>query len=356
MTANSIEPVRVAFVGLGNWSKILASALAKSDKLVCASCFARTPEARQAFSKTWGCKEATSYDQILGDSEIEGVIVVAPDNAHANLTVQAARAGKHIFCEKPITNSIQQAYRMMEACQQAGVVLSVAHFQRRMGAIRKMAAMRLAGNLGEVIQAEASYGVPTGQALTRQNWRFFHDEFPGGCMMGLGIHHADNLQYLMGPVRRVTAMCKRRSTPAEITDVGGAILDFESGAIGYLGSNYVAQPNWNFSLLGTKGNLNLRLAITRRSREEYLSMLEWPDRVAELTFHPEGGGPGPLDFEKKNSILAELEEFADCVRLKREPEVGAQEGLVALAVILAINLSAAEGRIVEVKEILESGT
>ncbi len=353
MTSQEYEPLRVAFVGLGNWSRALATALSKSKKLLCTSCFDVVPDARRSFSQAFDCKEAGSYGEILDDSAVEGVILITPNSSHAELTASAAGAGKHIFCEKPIANTIADGRHMLEACERAGVVLSIAHLQRRMGAFRKMKAMLEEGELGRAIQAEASFGQPRGLILTREMWRFFEEECPGGAMMTLGVHHADNLQYLLGPVKRVSAFSKRVAIAAEINDVGGAVLEFESGALGYLGTNYAAPPNWTCSLLGTGGNLHLRIKMTRLSPEDYYTAWDRNDQRAELTFHKAGGEPEPHPFEKRYIVTDELEEFADCVRLGREPEVGGKEGLAALAVILAINRSAAAGRAVEINEILE---
>ncbi|MFQ6111250.1 MAG: Gfo/Idh/MocA family protein [Nitrospinota bacterium] len=355
MTSGRYEPLRVAFIGVGNWSKALATALSKSKKLLCTSCFDLNPAASQSFSGVFGCKVAESYEEILDDSGVEGLILVTPNSSHAELTVAAAQAGKHIFCEKPIANTVADGRRMLEACERAGVVLSIAHLQRRMGAFRKMKAMLGEGALGQVLQAEASFGQPRGLILTREMWRFFEQECPGGAMMTLGVHHADNLQYLLGPVRRVSALANRVAVPAEINDVGAAVLEFENGALGYLGTNYAAPPNWALSLMGTGGNLHLRIKMTRLSPEDYYGAWERSDERAELTFHRAGGEPEPHPFDKWNILLAELEEFADCVRLGGQPEVGAKEGLAALAVILAANRSAAEGRAVEINEVLGQG-
>src|SRR5512143_1232104 len=100
------EPLRVACIGMGWWSDVLADAVKRSDKLKIVACFSRSEEKRQAFAKKYGCRAAASYEAMLGDKEIEAVINTTPNDVHLETTRQAAQAGKHVFLDKPIANSV----------------------------------------------------------------------------------------------------------------------------------------------------------------------------------------------------------------------------------------------------------
>ena len=96
--------MRVASVGLGWWSDVLADAIKRSGKLEIAACFSRSAEKRSAFARKYNCRAAASYEEILSDKSIEGVINTTPNAVHLETTAAAARAGKHVFLDKPIAN------------------------------------------------------------------------------------------------------------------------------------------------------------------------------------------------------------------------------------------------------------
>src|SRR5688572_28026353 len=98
----SEAPLRVAELGMGWWSDVLADAIKRSDKLEIVACFTRSPERREAFAAKYGCRVAASYEDILQDPSIEAVVNTTPNNVHLETTEAAAQAGKHVFLDKPI--------------------------------------------------------------------------------------------------------------------------------------------------------------------------------------------------------------------------------------------------------------
>src|SRR5688572_6177231 len=113
------EPLRVASIGIGWWSDVLADAIQRSGKLKIVSCHTRSPEKRDAFAAKYGCKAAPSYDAVLEDRGVEAVINTTPNNVHLETTRAAARAGKHVFLDKPIANTIADARALTQACREA---------------------------------------------------------------------------------------------------------------------------------------------------------------------------------------------------------------------------------------------
>ena len=95
-------PVRVASIGMGWWSDVLADAIKRSGKIEIASCFTRSDDKRQAFAEKYGCQASPSYEAILADPTIEAIINTTPNNVHLETTRAAAEARKHIFLDKPI--------------------------------------------------------------------------------------------------------------------------------------------------------------------------------------------------------------------------------------------------------------
>ncbi len=112
----SQAPVRVAALGMGWWSDVLADAMQRSGQFEIVACYTRSADKRRAFAEKYGCRPAASYEEILKDPSIAAVINTTPNNVHLETTRQAAEAGKHVFLDKPIANTVQR-----RACDRGGV-------------------------------------------------------------------------------------------------------------------------------------------------------------------------------------------------------------------------------------------
>jgi predicted dehydrogenase len=123
--------MKVACIGMGWWSDVLADAIKRSGKLSIVSCFSRSIEKREKFAAKYGCKAARSYEEILNDRSIEGIVNTTPNAAHLETTAAAAQAGKHVFLDKPIANTIADARALTQACRKAKVVLALGYQRRR---------------------------------------------------------------------------------------------------------------------------------------------------------------------------------------------------------------------------------
>src|SRR5215813_3904556 len=124
-------PVRVASIGMGWWSDVLADAIKRSGKIEIASCFTLSEDKRQAFAQKYGCRASSSYEAILADPTIEAIINTTPNNVHLETTRAAAEARKHIFLDKPIANSVSEGFAISECARKAGVVLGLGYQRRR---------------------------------------------------------------------------------------------------------------------------------------------------------------------------------------------------------------------------------
>jgi predicted dehydrogenase len=252
--------------------------------------------------------------------DAEGVVIATPNHVHAENAIAAAAAGKHVFVEKPIADTIEAAEQIRDACVQAGVVLMVGHAFRRLGAARR--AKELVGELGTIVLAEANFSLPG--KLPPSAWRAQRARNPGGPIMQLGIHHVDTLAYLLGPVVRTTGRFAHVHTEAEIDDVGVATLEFASGALGVVTGSYVSPHVFSLRLLGSEGVLDYRADLGA----------VWPaaERVDEVSTLTLNGSR--VEFEPRDMLTEELAEFAAAARGEAVVETGAAEGIAALRVIL----------------------
>ncbi len=351
------KPVRIAIVGIGMWCKALANVMQKSGAFRIVTCYTRTKGKREEFAAAFQCDQEDSYENVLRREDVEAILLTTPNSAHGEMTVKAAEHGKHVLVEKPIANRISDARRMIEACQKNGVVLSVAHNQRRLAGYRKIKEMVEAGELGKIVAVETNFSHNGGFRLTPQMWRWYEGECPGGPMMTLGVHPAETLQYLLGPVRSVSAFFNRLCLQAEIIDVGTAILQFESGALGYLGSNFITPWVNSCNVYGTEANVYFMVDLPARKPDEtpgqYGDNWNYADRNSALYLKRKGEDQKiKVDLRAGEILTEEVREFADCIRNHRAPETGGAEAMQALAVIVAAIRSAQSGEVVRLARVL----
>ena len=113
----SNDKVRVAVLGMGWWSDVLADGIERGNDLEIVACFSRSEDKRNAFAAKYNCRAASSYEDILADKSIAAIINTTPNNVHLETTRQAAEAGKHVFLDKPIANTVADGMAIAQACK-----------------------------------------------------------------------------------------------------------------------------------------------------------------------------------------------------------------------------------------------
>jgi predicted dehydrogenase len=330
-------PLRVACIGMGWWSDVLADAIVRSGKLAIAACYTRSPDKRAAFAAKYGCRPAASYEAILADPAVEAIINTTPNDAHLSTTAAAAAAGKHVFLDKPIANTVSDGRAITAVCAKAGVVLALGYQRRRESQFRWLRAQIDAGVLGKLVNAEANISRDRLGKIDLSSWRYQAAGMPGGVMLQIGIHYADVLEYLMGPITAVSGRLARLVLPGDNPDVASLILEHDSGALSTLNASYASASEYYLM------NIYGKEATAYYDMHNGLRMLE---RGTER--------PVAVPCNTNDTIVEQLEEFAAAVRGGAKPEVGGEYGTASLAVIRAGILSAREGRQVKVSELLGS--
>ena len=324
------DKVRLASIGLGWWGGVLVDALNRSTAGKVVTCFARSGDARRAFSEKYGCRTAGSLDEVWRDPEVEGVIVATPHSTHLEMIAAAASAGKHVFVEKPLTLTVDEARKAVGAADAANVTLQVGHHRRRFGANRAIRRMIDAGELGMVHQLEANLSLPIGFEA-KAGWRNDPEECPAGAMTGLGVHMIDNLQYLAGPAKRVAAFSKKLLGRTNLDDATNIIIEYEGGPLGHIGSSFVVPKICDTAAFGTK----MRAYSEEEGGKLYVAKV---GEEARTEVEVVGG----------DALADEMKEFCQCVRGEAAPETGGPEGLEVVAVLEAVVQSAATGQVVDV--------
>ncbi len=333
----STNPVRVASLGMGWWSDVLADAAQRSGEIEIVSCFTRSREKREAFAKKYGCRAAGSYEEILKDSSIDAIINTTPNHVHLETTRAAAEADKAVFLDKPIANTVSDGKEISRICREAGVVLSIGYQRRRENQFRWIKKRIEDGKFGKLVQAEGNISRDREGYFDLSSWRYTAEGMPGGVMLQIGIHYVDVLEFLLGAVVAVSARSAQLVLPGDNPDVSNLLMEHEGGAQSILSASYASASEYYL------------LNIYGKEATAYYDLFEG------LRYLTRGSGrPEKISYEKNDTIREELEEFAECVRGNGEPEVGGERATASLAVIRAGLKSAKEGRRVEVSEIIES--
>ncbi len=330
------KPLRVACIGMGWWSDVLADAMKRSGKFEIASCYTRSDEKRQAFAKKYGCAAAPSYEAILGDKAVEAIVNTTPNNVHAETTRAAAAAGKHVFLDKPIANTVADARALTDACRTAGVVLALGYQRRKESHFRWIRKRIDDGVFGRLVNAEANISRDRLGQFQPGSWRYTAEGMPGGVMLQIGIHYTDVLEYLMGPIKAVRGSLAQLVLPGENPDIASLIMEHENGALSTLNACYASASEYYLM------NIYGKEATAYYDLHQGLRLLKRGSSTVNAV-------PCP----KNDTIVEELEEFAGAVRGTGKPEMDGGKGTASLAVLLAGIRSAREGRRVAVAELLE---
>lgn len=318
--------LRAASIGLGWWSNELAAAIqGKSGKIRITSCYSRSPDKREKFASTFGTGANDSFEAVLADPAVDAVILTTPHSLHAEHVAAAAKAGKHVFVEKPFTLTADSGRRAAEACATAGVVLAVGHNRRFSAVTQELKRMVEAGEFGDVLHVETNFSSPSATRWSSQHWRASRTESPAGGLAGMGVHMVDMFTFLAGRAERTIASSKRRVLDIDIDDTTSALFDLDSGATAYLGTLCAAPFTVTCNVFGTRANAFAHVDAD------------------ELRVQPTGGGLTARPLERVDTVLAELEEFADACAGRTAFRVKPEEAIHTVAVMEAITASAAAG-------------
>jgi predicted dehydrogenase len=224
------EPTKLGIVGLGRWAKVLARAVAKSDKLKIVAGYSRTQDKRRAFQQEFGIAGVPDMKTLLSDQDIRGVIITVPNEQHLLVATEIAKAGKHVYTEKPIAATLEDGIEIEALEKKYGVTITVGHGARLLGSIRSIRQAIDAGELGRVAFIEANFSNERALELNPNTWRWYKAKAPGGPLSQLAIHQFDILHYLGGDIVEASSMASKLSpVGAEVDDQSMTLLRFADG-------------------------------------------------------------------------------------------------------------------------------
>lgn len=306
------------------------------------------PEAAKRMAARFDCPAFPSVQELISRRDVDVVCVCTPSGTHAEVSIEAARAGKHVLVEKPLDITLERTDRIIQACADAGVSLG-GIFPSRFVRCNQLAKQAIAqGRIGNPTLGSAYVKWFRSQDYyDRGGWRGTWALDGGGALMNQSIHAIDLLQWFMGDVESVQAFTATLGhTKIEVEDTGAACLRFKNGALGVIEGSTAAFPGFfkRVEVSGTRGTVIVEEETVKTWRFE--EETEEDERIRqELGAATQSGGgasdPGAIRFENHR---AQIEEFLQALEGKRRPLVDGVEARKAVAIILAIYQSAREGK------------
>jgi predicted dehydrogenase len=322
--------LRAAICGAGRWgTRLIESVQGKSSKIRFTTAVTRDPAGRRPLAGRFGLTLTASYADVLADRAIQAVVLCTPHSQHAAEIIAAAKAGKHVFCEKPFTLTRADAEAAIAACKAAGVTLHVGFNRRYAPAYIDMARRIDAGEIGMLRHIEGQFSGPPSYQIEPDNWRSNQTESPGGSMTARGVHVIDSMVHLAGLVDTVFAFSGRLQLAIDVDDTTSCLLRFAGGVTGYLGTLHSTSAFYRIHAFGSKGALEMR-------GETELLASDLAGSVQRILFNP-------ADKE-----FTELEVFADAVADGVNFVIAPEEIANTVAVTEAVAASARTGNAVTI--------
>ncbi len=284
-----------------------------------------------------GIPSATdSLDALLERADIDAVYISTTNELHRDQALAAAKAGKHILCEKPLALDLADAHAMVAAAKQAGVVFATNHHLRNAGAHRAMREAIAEGRIGRPLAARVFHAVYLPPFL--QGWRINKREAGGGVILDIAVHDADTLRFVLGDEPESVQALTQSAGMAEggLEDAVMTTVRFRSGLIAQTHDAFTSKyAGTGFEVHGTEGSLIARDVMTQRP-------------IGSLVLRNDSG-EHVIDFDRGDLYLRALGAFHAAVRGEGQPAATGEDGIRSLAFGLAVQEAARTGALVQVE-------
>jgi len=326
------KEIKVGVVGVGaiaERSQIPAFSSIEGVQIVALSDIDQTKAQRVA--KIYSIPHIFSdYNKMFELEELDAVSICTPNFLHAPVAIAAAKAGKHILCEKPMATTLEEADEMIKTARESKVILMIEQsfrFIPKNEVVKEIIDKGLIGKIFHIRTRFASPGPefwsPTGK------WFFSKQKAGGGALIDDGIHSVDLMRWFVGEVKEVIGISDTLVKDIEVDDNAVAALKFQNGAIGVLEVSWTTSSNiYCTEITGTKGRI----------------LIDYPNTPLKISINDGFKGEFEPEVPKESKRGGVFRHFVDCVRKNQEPLTSGEEGRKSLEVLLAIYKSSQEGR------------
>lgn len=342
---------KIGIIGCGKIAQVRhIPEYASHKEAVLAGFYDLNQERAKEMAGQYGGKVFASYEALIGDPEIDAVSVCAANSAHAEITMAALRAGKHVLCEKPMAMSLKECEDMVAVAKETGRYLMIGHNQRLAKAHAKARRLIEKGTIGEIVTFKTNFahGGPETWSIDpgKSVWFFDKEKAVLGAMADLGIHKTDLIQYLTGSkvveVMAYLGTIDKRGADGDLIGVDDnaiCIYRMESGCMGTMTASWTCYGEEDNStvLYGTKGVMKIysdpahSIIVELKNGEKI-----WYD-IDKIQTNDNQTKSGVIDL------------FMECLMNNTPPEISGEEALSAMRAVFAAVESSETGKSVKVK-------
>ena len=301
-------------------------------------------------AREFKAKAYKSEADLLADPQIEAVYIASPVNLHAKQIAMAARAGKHVLCEKPLTLTLKQAQASVEVCRQNKVFLQEGYMMKFHGAHQQIKQLIDDGRLGKIVymRAQLSCWYPKIEGAWRQDPR----TGGGGALMDMATHLYDLLEYFCGPISRIAAMTGRLVQDYRSEDASTTLLEFKSGAQASVDCFFCIPDEASRTRLevyGSQGSILSEGTIGQSTGGKLEGIFGLGDAGYDAAQDKDAVRKfARVPFKKINPYTAECEYFADCIINGKQPKIN--NGKNALHIMQLAEAAYASYKVKEIKK------
>jgi len=302
MTSSSSRPLRIGILGAARIARSFVEAVRPSSKIVVTAVASRDGERAAAFARELGIGRVhASYDALFADPDIDAVYVPLPNNLHAEWSIRAADAGKHVLCEKPLASSAAQARAMFAAAERNGVYVVEAYPYRAQPQTLKVRELVAAGAIGRIQLIQATFGFPLADAANIR----MDPGLAGGALMDAGSYPVSFVRTVTGAApSRVSALSRWGATGVDLTTM--ATLEYPDGVLAQISCSFTTARHRHAFIAGDAGSIDTTYFNDTGADFPPLVNLRrgtgW-DAACEV-----------IETEARAGFLAEAESFHDLVR------------------------------------------
>jgi len=279
-----------------------------------------------------------NFDEIKNNPEVDAVFIVLPNSMHHEFTIRAAKAGKHVLCEKPMANSVEECEEMIQACKEANRKLMIAYriqYESYNKLIKQWTREKKYGKV-KVIEAYNGQNLPSPNV-----WRAQKKLGGGGALPDIGIYCLNTIRYILGE-EPTSVLANSFSTPgdARFKEIEESMLfqmTFPSGVLAMCGTCYGAQTAKSYKIYADEGYYGLDPAFSYSGLQMHVS--EQADKKIELHKMP--------TMIEEDQFALEIDHFSECIACDKQPYTPGEEGLQDMKIIKSIYQSAYEGRVIK---------
>ena len=336
-----MDKVRFGIIGCGVIAPWHARAITNTPEAeLVAVCDVIEEKARKVSSDFGDPAVYTDHLKMLAEAGVDAVSVCVPSGLHGPITIDAAKAGKHVMCEKPIEITLPKIDAMIKACHDANIKLGVI-FQRRTSPMwNKVKKAIDDGLLGKMVLGDAYLKYYSSQEYYDSGeWRGTWELDGGGALMNQGVHCIDLQRWIMGPIDTIYAQADHLVRNIEVEDTCCAVIKFVSGAFGVLqGTTSVVNMNHRLEFHGENGTI--AVDGEKITKWKVPGQEAEPEEANKVEVGSAASDPKAISTE---GHAIQIRDLCHAIMEDRDPMIGGEEARKAVEVILAIYESARTG-------------